>query len=200
MPRKIFSSQNAEQLLCELWDAGESASEIALRFDCSATTVRDNLRRLGKELLEDGGLSESGRRKISESSKRQWQAGKTPPMTGKSHSRKTKKQISKKQSGEQNHNWNGGRKKVKAKSGKGHYVYIKSPGHPRTEDKSTDYVPEHCLVMEQHLGRYLLQNEEVHHRNGIKDDNRIENLELVLHIDHFGKVGCPYCKKGFTVK
>lgn len=200
MPRKIFNSQDAEQLLCELWDSGEPASEIAIRFGCSATTVRENLRRLGRVISDDGNLSESGRRKISESSRKQWQAGKKNPMTGKSHSEKTKKLMSEKQSGEQNHNWNNGRKKVKTKNGKSHYIYIKSPGHPRTEGKSTDYVPEHCLVMEQHLNRYLLPNEEVHHRNGIKNDNRIENLELVVHIAHFGEVDCPYCQKRFTVK
>lgn len=40
------------------------------------------------------------------------------------------------------------------------------------------YRPEHVLVMEEALGRSLLPGETVHHRYGVKCDNRLENLEL----------------------
>jgi hypothetical protein len=47
--------------------------------------------------------------------------------------------------------------------------------HPRS-DKGKIF--EHVLVMEQQLGRYLHPGENVHHKNGVRNDNRPENLEL----------------------
>lgn len=69
------------------------------------------------------------------------------------------------------------------------------------------WTKQHRLVMEAHLGRKLLPTEHVHHVNGNKSDNRIENLEVMSAGDHHrehsgiltrlrdGKLECGQCKR-----
>lgn len=58
----------------------------------------------------------------------------------------------------------------------GGYITMHLPNHPLANKSGTVY--EHRLVMSEHIGRYLATHESVHHKNGNRSDNRIENLEL----------------------
>lgn len=66
----------------------------------------------------------------------------------------------------------------------GHYKILMPSHIQATKD---GYVFEHRMVMSNFLGRKLLLTEIVHHKNGIKTDNRIENLEIVTRSDHMTK-------------
>lgn len=72
--------------------------------------------------------------------------------------------------------WNPRIPGVNTRKASGGYLSVWCPDHPSAYPPG--YVPQHRWVMEQHLGRYLLPGETVHHKNGIRDDNRLENLEL----------------------
>ena len=62
------------------------------------------------------------------------------------------------------------------------YIEIWNPDHANAMKKG--YILEHRMVMSDYLGRTLLNNEDVHHINGNKSDNWIENLEILTKTQH----------------
>jgi len=73
------------------------------------------------------------------------------------------------------------------------YVVVSAPDHPHKNAQSLGYVKRSRLVMEKHLGRYLGKHEIVHHLNGKRDDDKLENLVVITHplhmsIHHKGEI------------
>jgi len=62
-------------------------------------------------------------------------------------------------------------------------VYLDMHGYLRTRINGKE-VRLHRYVMEQHLRRKLLPTEIIHHKNGVRIDNRIENMEIVTRAQH----------------
>jgi len=87
--------------------------------------------------------------------------------------------------GPKSHFWRGGRRRRRG------YVMVWMPHNPMADGQG--YVLEHRLVMAAQLGRPLNVSESVHHRNGVRDDNRTENLELRSRYHGAGATHCPHC-------
>lgn len=80
------------------------------------------------------------------------------------------------QLGADNHNWKGGR----WHGAKG-YAFVWAPGHPKAHG---NYVYEHVIVWEKSHGTILPDGYVIHHLNGVRDDNRSENLVALLRKGH----------------
>lgn len=78
--------------------------------------------------------------------------------------------------GDENGNYKDG---TKLHSG---YKLIKTKNHPQAQ--ANGYMREHRLIMEKHLNRYLTANEHIHHKDGNKLNNNINNLELMTNTEH----------------
>jgi len=116
-------------------------------------------------------LSKATRKKMSERIK-----GKNHPMYGKKHKPESIQKMKLFQKGHPATNWKGGITKWQG------YSYIWKPNHHRA--LKLGYVNQAILVAEKMIGRLLKDNEIVHHINGIKDDNRPENLQVMTVKEH----------------
>ncbi len=126
------------------------------------------------------GMTLEQREQQAKSMRKYWKNHKHP-MKGKRHSLESKKKNAESQKkrakihpnsylrGEKHQFWNGGKTHAHG------YVLVLAK-HPKADMYGK--VREHVLVIEKQLGRYLTKDEKVHHINGIKDDNRLENLQL----------------------
>lgn len=132
-----------------------SLIELSDIFSRSLQSVYKKSRRIGlKKTLHDHS------KRISQSLSLAYKIGRRKLPIGKDHPK-----------------WNGG--KHLRQDG---YYDIWSPNHPNK--KGNNRVLAHRLIMEKHIGRYLLKSEVVHHKNGIKTDNRIENLLIMTQSEH----------------
>lgn len=131
-----------------------------------------------------GELARPGRRYLSGHNNR-----------GRRHTEEARRRMAEANTGERSHrfgkrstNWKGGRTRTTWG-----YIAIWMPEHPASRGT---YVLEHRLIVERHLQQtdpgseflngdgYLHRGADVHHVNGVKDDNRLENLEVMWRSEH----------------
>lgn len=151
---------------------GKSMHECADLLGVSVGTIFNYMKRY--DIKSRPKMNDKTRQKISDS-----MMGRPSKRKGYHLSAETKDKISKSHTGKFSKASEFGGHKKKRKDG---YIAIYCPNHPMaTKD---GYVLEHILIMEKAIGRNITRDEVVHHKNHKRDDNRLENLELMTFREH----------------
>ena len=179
-------SEQQEQEMEDLFLSGNTLASLTREYGGCVPTVRDMLKRRGVWVRRPGGHSSAGgapqrtwssedidemvRRWVQGDSKSSIaiQFGTTDHIVMRELRKRGIYNFPHRPNaprGEKHGRWNGGRT-------------LNSDGYVRIRCPDGMYRGEHRLVMEGHLGRSLTKAETVHHINGDKADNRIENLQL----------------------
>lgn len=175
--------------LSRLYNVEElTMKEIAEILGCCPVTVFNYMRKYGIESRK--AMTEKTRDKLSKIMK-----GRPSRRKGYKHSDETKKKLSEAKKGKFIRPSEFGGHKKRRTDG---YIYVFVPGHPMATVEG--YVMEHVLVMEKAIGRYITRDEVVHHKNHKRDDNRLENLELMTFKEHARLHAAERRKNGWTPK
>lgn len=162
-----------ENLKIAYIDKKKTMSEIAEEIGCNPATILYRLRRAGIKTRKRNEYPPT------ENVKKAWvRIGKA--RKGKVLSESTRQAISKAHKGMRLRNDYefGGHEKIRTDG----YVSVYCPDHPTASKDG--YVLKHRIVIETHLGHAVPNGYIVHHKNGKKDDNRLENLELMKRGEH----------------
>lgn len=183
--RNSFSEETELEIIA-MYESGKRMYQVGASFGCDTVTVLNILKRHGKKSrgTQGGVIMLSGEKQLA--IKQDWLDGVSQKALGEKYgfsqtviSRYLAKQgihkANKTAVGSRHGNWKGGR----IIDGNG-YAFIRLyEGDPLFHmTNSGGYVAEHRLVMSKSLGRPLTEKETVHHINGIRSDNLLENLQL----------------------
>lgn len=184
-PRKgkpKFRGEIAAAIVKE-YDEGASLKELAENYSNNSYTISNTIRRMGTSVRM------TGRKKFWTPEREAWvveqsKAGRSQESIGREVGRsqtaisivlRRHGVFAKRATGKNHVRWQGGRVALP-----GGYIAVRPVGDDFKfcRANSSGYMLEHRLIMGRRLGRMLRLSETVHHINGLRDDNRPENLQL----------------------